>query len=145
MTNSLFSLLPYVHNGMWVFDDESRGLDKEPFVMGADTLLDKVYKAYSTPDGDWDVTNVVFSANPLPESDLTLQRTSSDPTQLEGTYWIVENATDKLDMCMDHEMWLCPALYAFFGDGAPERIYIKLDTSARTHPYADQGHVQQGR
>lgn len=145
MTNALFSIQPFVHNGMWVFDDEARGLDKEPFVMGADTLLDKVYHAYSRPEGDWDVNSIVFSATPLPEADITMRATSTDPTKTDGTYWVVENATDKLDACVDHELWLCPALYAFFSDGAPERIYIKIDTSARDHPYASREHAQQGR
>jgi hypothetical protein len=38
--NSVNYIYSYVHNGAWVFDDESRELDKEPFVEGADLLLD---------------------------------------------------------------------------------------------------------
>ena len=32
-------------NGMWVFDDERVGLDKEPFVAGADTMIDTAVAA----------------------------------------------------------------------------------------------------
>ena len=35
MKNSIFVIKPYKWNGMWVFDDERVGLDKEPFVAGA--------------------------------------------------------------------------------------------------------------
>jgi len=38
--NNVNYIYSYVHNGAWVFDDESRELDKEPFVAGADLLLD---------------------------------------------------------------------------------------------------------
>ena len=40
MKNSIFVIRPYKWNGMWVFDDERVGLDKEPFVAGADTMID---------------------------------------------------------------------------------------------------------
>ena len=30
--NNINYIYSYVHNGAWVFDDESRELDKEPFV-----------------------------------------------------------------------------------------------------------------
>ena len=39
MNNSIFVIRPYKSNGMWVFDDERVGLDKEPFVAGADTMI----------------------------------------------------------------------------------------------------------
>ena len=32
MKNAIFVIKPYKWNGMWVFDDERVGLDKEPFV-----------------------------------------------------------------------------------------------------------------
>jgi len=38
--NSINLIIPYLHCGMWVFDDERVGLDKEPFVSGADKMID---------------------------------------------------------------------------------------------------------
>jgi hypothetical protein len=32
MNNAIFVIKPYKWNGMWVFDDERVGLDKEPFM-----------------------------------------------------------------------------------------------------------------
>ena len=38
--NSLFAIAPYKFEGFWVFDDPSVGLRQEPFVSGADTIID---------------------------------------------------------------------------------------------------------
>ena len=38
--NSLFVIAPYRHAGTWVFDDAAVGLRQEPFVSGADKILD---------------------------------------------------------------------------------------------------------
>jgi len=38
--NSLFVIAPYDYEGLWVFDDERVGLEQEPFVSGADTMID---------------------------------------------------------------------------------------------------------
>ena len=36
MSNSLRVIAPFKYEGMWVFDDPTVGLDKEPFVSGAE-------------------------------------------------------------------------------------------------------------
>ena len=38
--NAINLIVPYRYQGMWVFDDARVGLDKEPFVSGADTMID---------------------------------------------------------------------------------------------------------
>jgi len=38
--NAINLILPYRYEGMWVFDDARVGLNKEPFVSGADTMID---------------------------------------------------------------------------------------------------------
>ena len=124
--NSLFVLHPYVHNGTWVFDDEERGLIMEPFVAGADTLLDKVYDATVDEKGDWNFGGLIFSSEPLPQTTLVIRRTEEDPDRI-GTHWIVEGSPgETYQDCQGHELWLCPALYEFF-DNAPEYIYIKVE------------------
>jgi hypothetical protein len=40
--NEINVIVPFKWNGMWVFDDARVGLDKEPFVAGADTLIDHI-------------------------------------------------------------------------------------------------------
>ena len=38
--NAINVIAPYKHHGMWVFDDPRVGLVQEPFVAGADTMMD---------------------------------------------------------------------------------------------------------
>ncbi len=48
--NSINVIAPYKHLGMWIFDDERVGLVKEPFVAGADAMMDRI--AASVPDAN---------------------------------------------------------------------------------------------
>ena len=41
MQNALMVIYPYKYQGMWVFDDEAVGLVREPFVSGADDIIEK--------------------------------------------------------------------------------------------------------
>ncbi len=43
---------PYRHLDMWVFDDPRVGLAKEPFVGGADTMIDRVTAGLPMPRRD---------------------------------------------------------------------------------------------
>ena len=40
--NTINVIAPYKHLGMWVFDDPRVGLNQEPFVSGADAMIDRV-------------------------------------------------------------------------------------------------------
>jgi hypothetical protein len=42
LMNAINVISPYKHLGMWVFDDARVGLAQEPFVAGADTMIDRV-------------------------------------------------------------------------------------------------------
>jgi hypothetical protein len=48
--NSLFIIVPYKYEGMWVFDDPRVGLLREPFIAGIDTMIDKIVT--KIPDAD---------------------------------------------------------------------------------------------
>ena len=39
--NAIIVIHPYKYEGMWVFDDSKVGLVQEPFVSGADTIIDR--------------------------------------------------------------------------------------------------------
>jgi hypothetical protein len=39
--NTINIISPYRHNGTWVFDDAQHGLVREPFISGADILIDR--------------------------------------------------------------------------------------------------------
>ena len=60
---------PYKHKGLWVFDDERVGLVQEPFVAGADVLIDKALEAKGIQDGDKGF-RLIFSAGQFPRFDF---------------------------------------------------------------------------
>jgi hypothetical protein len=39
--NAINVIAPYKYLGMWMFDDPRVGLSREPFVSGADTMIDR--------------------------------------------------------------------------------------------------------
>jgi hypothetical protein len=113
--NAINVIAPYKHLGMWVFDDPRVGLDKEPFVDGADTMIDRVVA--DIPDADKGFT-LIFSAQPFPGHQYRLDWQREDAG---GGNWY---RSEQLDM----EGWLCPALFRYFAE-APKSIYVQ--TKAR--------------
>jgi len=111
MANALMVIHPYKYEGMWVFDDERTGLDKEPFVSGADEIIDKMVE--DIPDAN-NGFNLIFSAIPFPSYDLELEWRREE---MNGNWYY----SSKLDM----EGWLCPALFEYF-DKAPLKIYAQF-------------------
>jgi hypothetical protein len=59
--NAIRTIHPYRHEGLWVFDDEAVGLRQEPFVSGADAILDRM--AAGIPNAQAGFT-LLFSAQP---------------------------------------------------------------------------------
>ena len=110
--NSLFVIAPYKYEGMWVFDDPSVGLSKEPFIAGIDTMIDKVVA--SIPDADKGF-RAIFSATPFPGADFKLEWRREE----SGGNWYY---SDQFKM----EGWLCPALLKYF-PRAPREIYVKVE------------------
>jgi hypothetical protein len=109
--NSILAIHPYKHEGLWVFDDPSVGLVKEPFVSGADLMIDQMVT--DIPDAEAGVT-ILFSAEPFPgyRHEFVWKR------EEYGGNWYSDVATGM-------EGWLCPALFKYF-DRAPERIFAQV-------------------
>ena len=67
--NALRVINPYNHLGMWVFDDESTGLVREPFVAGADLIIERVVTGNgpieAIPDAE-EGFRLVFGDEPFP-------------------------------------------------------------------------------
>ena len=63
--NSLGVIAPYKYEGMWVFDDPAVGLVREPFVAGADLIIDRLVE--SIPDAAKGF-RLIFSGAPFPGS-----------------------------------------------------------------------------
>ena len=61
--NAINIIAPYKWHGMWVFDNLRVGLVQEPFVAGADTMIDRVVA--DIPDAEHGFT-LIFSSTPFP-------------------------------------------------------------------------------
>lgn len=108
--NSLFVIHPYRFHDQWVFDDQSRQLDKEPFVGGADTLLGRL-------TDNAEKCSVIFSEKKFPGAHEMIVNAEPAVNGTEGTYYYHHQ--------MDHKLWLCPALLKFFSK-PPEQIYLQI-------------------
>jgi len=110
--NTISVIAPYKYQGMWVFDDAQVGLTQEPFVGGADTMLDAMVAAI--PDADKGFC-IVFSATAFPQYQYKLDWVRPE---LSGNVY----RSAELGM----EGWLCPALFKYFPQ-APAEIYLKVE------------------
>jgi hypothetical protein len=108
--NTINMNAPYKHNGTWVFDDPAVGLRREPFVSGADTMIDRVVA--DIPDAENGFT-LIFSVTPFPGHQHRLDWRREEA----GGNWYY---SEKLDL----EGWLCPALFLYFPE-APKHIYVQ--------------------
>jgi hypothetical protein len=108
--NAINVIAPYRWEGMWVFDDARVGLLQEPFVSGADTIIDRVVSEIPNADKGF---RLIFSAKPFPGATLELK-------------WDREEAGGNWYYCpaLDMEGWLCPALFRYF-ESAPDAIYAQ--------------------
>ena len=105
--NTLIAIHPYKSKGMWVFDDPEVGLRQEPFVSGADAIIDRLVK--EIPNAELGFT-LVFSAQPFPGYQVEFEWRREE---FSGN-WYYSSA-------LDTEGWLCPALFKDF-DSAPKKI-----------------------
>ena len=110
--NSLIVIAPYKHLGMWVFDDQRVGLIQEPFVGGADEIID--VWTHDIPNAEKGF-RLIFSDSPFPGSDLKLE-------------WRRPELSGNIYYCsaFDKEGWLCPALLKYF-DSPPMELHAKCE------------------
>lgn len=111
-TNALFVLRPYRHQSTWVFDDPGVGLDKEPFVLGIDRMLDQLTASVPNAAAGF---RLIFSPQPFPgyAAKLELRR------EEHGGNWYFSPTYGT-------EGWLCPALYKYFAK-APAELYARAE------------------
>ncbi len=110
--NSLMVIAPYKYNGMWVFDDPAVGLNKEPFIAGIDTLIDKATAKIPNAQKGF---RAVFSGSQFPGANLKLEWRREE----SGGNWYYSPD-------FQQEGWLCPALFKYFPK-APPAIYVKVE------------------
>jgi len=105
-------LFPYKYEGMWVFDDASVGLHREPFVFGIDEIITRTVASIQNAENGF---RLIFSPTPFPGYTIKLE-------------WRREEYGGNWYFCpqMDKEGWLCPALFKYF-DKAPVELYAKAE------------------
>jgi len=113
--NAIIAIHPYKYEGLWVFDDAKVGLVQEPFVSGADEIIEKMVR--DIPDAARGFT-LLFSAAPFPGHHATFEWRRKD----QGGNWYYNPE-------FGIEGWLCPALFRYF-EAAPERIYAQFKPKA---------------
>ena len=109
--NAIHVIAPYKHHGLWVFDDVRVGLHQEPFVAGADIMIDKAVAAIP---GAGDGFVLVFSESRFPGHQITLEWRRNDGA---GDWYYSPE--------LRAEGWLCPALLKYF-ERAPRTIYVQV-------------------
>ena len=114
MANAIAVIYPYKYEGLWVFDDDKVGLIREPFVAGADVLIDRALKGKGIIDGDKGF-RLIFSAGQFPGYDFKFTWVREG----DGGNWYF---SDDFNI----EGWLCPALFEYFYE-APKEIYTKFE------------------
>ena len=110
--NSINLIIPYRYETMWVFDDPRVGLSKEPFVSGADTMIDKLVADVPNAEKGF---RLLFSATPFPGFQVKLEWRREE----YGGNWYFSPEYNL-------EGWLCPALFKYF-ENAPKEIYVKAE------------------
>ena len=109
--NAIFVIKPYQYLTLWVFDDKKVGLIQEPFVSGADEIIDlMVVDIVGAKEG----FILMFSETPFPGYQIDFRWLREDG----GGNWYYVSTLDK-------EGWLCPALYRYF-ENAPKNIYAQF-------------------
>jgi hypothetical protein len=110
--NSLFVISPYRYQGMWVFDDPTVGLVREPFVFGIDLMIDRLVAGIPNAHEGF---GLIFSPTPFPGYTVKLGWRRSE----YGGNWYYSP---------DYQMegWLCPALFKYFPE-APKELYARAE------------------
>jgi len=112
-TEALVVLTPYWYEGTWVFDDTSRGLQREPFVAGVPQIIDSLVK--DIPDAR-EGFRLTFSAKPFAGFQQKLIWVRAEAG---GNYYRLPDNTK--------QGWLCPAMFRYFGK-TPKLLYLKAES-----------------
>jgi len=109
--NQMYVIAPYKFHGLWVFDDPKAGLAKEPFVNGADAMIDAMTR--SIPDAPRGFT-MVFSTSVFPGYQYKFLRRRSEGPE---TIYYSPN--------FDVEGSLSPAVLRYF-DAPPQELFVQI-------------------
>ena len=97
MNNAIQVIFPYRDNGVWMFDDKSKGLVREPFVCGIPEMMDLLVADIQQPDKGF---ALYFSEQEFPGFQFKLDlvrpegggnwyKGTFDGSDLEGRLWLL--------------------------------------------------------
>jgi hypothetical protein len=115
--NAMLRIAPYWHHGTWAFDDDAHGLLAEPFVCGAEKMIDHV---------------VVRAGIDLRAARQRGMRLTFSTRTFPGVHAVAHRVRPEAGGTWYHfgapamEGWLCPAMFHYFAE-APEEIHIRAE------------------
>jgi hypothetical protein len=125
--NALLIIHPYYHKEAWVFDDEEKGLVKEPFVAGADDFIDYILGKMGKLAAGQKGFSLVFSANPFMGQQHVL---FYQKKAFGGSLYKVASDPEFRNHEDVNQMWLCPALFKYFSK-APKKLYVQFKLNSQ--------------
>ncbi|WP_197280674.1 DUF6717 family protein [Bosea vaviloviae] len=126
MANAMIVIRPYLHEGIWVFDDASVGLEQEPFVSGVPEMIEAFVKDIPNAADGFELT---FSAQPFPDFQVKLIWLRRE---YDGNWYGWPETRQ--------QGWLCPALFRYF-DKPPAEIYCRASALKADRASDDVGEV----
>lgn len=105
-------IMPYKSNGVWVFDDESKGLSRTPFLSGIPYMIEALVADLPNAQQGF---KLLFSPSPFPGYQAAL-------------HWIGEEHGGNWYEWPERRLqgWLSPPLYAYFNT-PPRRLYCRAE------------------
>jgi hypothetical protein len=113
MSNEIYIIKPYKDGNVWMFDDEDRNIKREPFVSGADDIIEMLTETLQIKNR-YDGFNLFFSHSQFPGYHIKLDWVSCE----FGGNWYISND-------INIKGWLCPVMYQYFSV-APKHIFAKF-------------------
>lgn len=92
--------------GQWVFDDSDVELTQEPFVAGADLIMDELVKTYKSPQNGFKL----FIREAVPDDiENAIECIHSEKL----THPLIGDSNYYRCSTLNRRIWLCPALYRY--------------------------------
>jgi hypothetical protein len=108
--NAINVIFAYKRGNQWMFDDSTKGLEREAFVAGSDTILE-------TQAHGADTITLLFSDGEFPDA----HKFTRGAHQGTGDWYSCKSLGTK--------GWLCPALLKYF-PVAPKYLFVQFRKSA---------------
>ena len=117
--NAIHMIHPYKSDGVWMFDDPQKNVSKEPFVSGADEILDFI-------SGYEQKCILLFSGDRFPGCTFRLNKTYDEG---KGAWYTLSQLAlnkDCKDITNIKHGWLCAVVTYYFNGDVPQEIYVQV-------------------